>query len=107
VDFRGSLKILAIHQDDIKIKTNGGTTLTIKKIAFLKALKYLIVNGHFDKTKHCEIRSNQVYESAGPLCKVVRAPNGTMTITYILPILKFFGFVELANVNRLNSTWLT
>jgi hypothetical protein len=102
-----SFKIVAIGESSITIKTNQGTPIVIRKNAFLQAIKYLVINGHFDSKKHCEIRSNKDYKLAGPLCQFVREPNETMTITYILPILKFFGFVELANVNGLNSTWLT
>ncbi len=107
---KSEFRILSIdiEKDEIKIEIGiNRTNLTITKLALTKALKYLIAHGHFDQNTHCEIRSNNEYDEAGPLCKYVRESNEPRTITYILPILKFFGFVELANVNGLNSTWLT
>jgi hypothetical protein len=95
------------NEIQVKIGSEGDSYLTIAKSAFLEALKYLIKNSHFNEDNHCEIKSNNKYEKAGPLCQCVRLQTEPRKITYILPILKFFGFVELANVNGLNSTWLT
>jgi hypothetical protein len=104
---RSKFTVSQLIPDQATIQTGGGNPIVIKRDAFFKALKYLVANGHVESSSHCKIRSNKDYDAAGPLCQAVRSANGTMTITYILPMLKAMGLVEIAQIDGLDSTWLT
>jgi hypothetical protein len=100
-----SFMISASTIGTISITTERGSELTLERAAFHATLRYLILNGH-GVDNPCEIRSNDVYESAGPLCQAARdANNRTRVINYIVPILADLGFVAL-NGERPNSVWL-
>ena len=89
----------------ITIQTEGGSPIAITREAFVAAVQYLAEHGH-DVRNPCEIRSNQLAESAGPLCAVTREQNGgTRVINYIAPILASVGLVAIDS-DRPNSVWL-
>lgn len=78
--------------------------LSIDREAFEGALHYLVSHGH-NAASPCEIRSNKIYDEAGPLCRSARkAPNGQMNITYVLPILKKMGLVGI-EASRPSTAW--
>lgn len=107
---RSSFIIDEATHDAVRITTNGGTSMSIRRAAFEAVLLYLLEHGHHSTGRPCEIRSNQTYESAGPLCRAARDANqpnsgGTMVITYVLPILKAMGLVEIDHESRPGTTW--
>lgn len=100
-----SFGIAASTENTITITTEGGSNLVLERAAFHATLRYLILNRHSEENP-CEIRSNDVYERAGPLCQASRDTNSrTRVINYIAPILADVGFVRI-NGNRPNSVWL-
>lgn len=100
-----SFNITASSQSTITIITERGSTLVLQRAAFHSTLRYLILNSHRAENP-CEIRSNDAYEDAGPLCRASRDANGrTRVINYIAPILADVGFITI-NGNRPNSVWL-
>lgn len=82
--------------------------MTLRYDAFAKTLAYLAQNNHVAGNP-CLVSSNKAYRDAGPLCRAARDANepdgGTMVITYVLPILKKMGLVEIDHAIP-NSTWL-
>lgn len=101
---RSTFNVVETNQDGLTIRTSGGSPVPVTKDAFESALAYLLSHAHFDHTRPCEIRSNKDYEMAGPLCRSTREPKGTMTITYILPILEAMGLVGI-DPSIPSSTW--
>ncbi len=106
---KSSFTFNEVTNDEAHITTSGGTPMTIRRAAFEAALLYLVEHGH-SANKLCEIRSNNVYELAGPLCRAARDANqprsgGTMVITYVLPILKAMGLVEISHQSLPSTTW--
>lgn len=100
-----SFDITASSESTITITTEGGSNLVLERAAFHATLRYLILNRHGEGNP-CEIRSNDVYERAGPLCQASRDVNSrTRVINYIAPILADVGFITI-NGNRPNSVWL-
>jgi hypothetical protein len=98
-------KIANFGQEAVRIETEAGSPITIQRVAFLEALRYLLKHGH-DTEHPCEIRSNQVAEQAGPLCAATREVNGnTRVINYIVPILVEVGLLGVSGT-RPNTTWL-
>jgi hypothetical protein len=95
-------QIIKVESDKICIAPQN---ICINKDAFKAALHYLLAHGH-DQHSPCEIRSNNNWENAGPLCQESRSYNGGVRcINYILPILKFFGVVDI-NPQRPNKAWI-
>lgn len=100
-----SFDVTASSQSTITITTEGGSNLVLERAAFHSTLRYLILNLHNEENP-CEIRSNDVYDLAGALCRASRDANGrTRVINYIAPILADVGFITI-NGNRPNSVWL-
>lgn len=100
-----SFMISASTVSSITITTERGSELTLQRAAFHATLRYLILNGH-GVNNPCEIRSNDVYERAGPLCQAARDANDrTRVINYVVPIFADLGFVAV-NGERPNSVWL-
>lgn len=105
---RSSFSLEMFTDDVVRIRTSRGTPMEIRREAFETSLHYLMENGH-SRSHPCEIRSNMVYAESGPLCRVARDANqpasgGTMVITYVLPILKEMGLVEISEQIP-NTTW--
>lgn len=106
---KSSFTFNEVTNDEAHITTSGGTPITINRAAFEAALLYLVEHGH-SANDRCEIRSNKVYQEAGPLCRVTREANqpgseGRMVITYVLPILKAMGLVEISHESLPSTTW--
>jgi hypothetical protein len=100
-----SFGVTASSGSTITITTEGGSNLVLERAAFHATLRYLIQNRHGEGNP-CEIRSNDVYERAGPLCQTSRDANSrTRVINYIAPILADVGFITI-NGSRPNSVWL-
>lgn len=107
---KSSFTIDEATSDAVRITTNGETSMTIRRAAFEAALLYLVEHGHHSTNNPCEIRSSQTHELAGPLCRAAREANqpgtgGTRVITYVLPILKIMGLVEIDHESRPGTTW--
>lgn len=97
--------VVSSNQHSVEIATEGGSPLRIQREAFLVALRYLTANQH-NQDNPCEIRSNLLAKEAGPLCLATRAVNnGTMVITYIVPMLATTGLVDFRS-SRPNAVWL-
>jgi hypothetical protein len=96
--------IEAVNASNIVIKTDGGTLITIKRNAFEETLRYLLEHKHTDQNR-CPIGANKNNLNAGPLCIVARNTDGTMIISYLLPILAEMNLVGIDG-NRPNKTWL-
>ena len=97
-----TFKVAEVKQDRIVITLKD--ELSIDRQAFEGALHYLVSHGH-NSASPCEIRSNTMYEAAGPLCRSARkAPNGQRNITYVLPILKQMGLVGIGP-ERPSTAW--
>jgi hypothetical protein len=97
--------ITGVNPGAVIIETEAGSPLTIQRAAFIETLRYLVENRHV-ASHPCEIRSNQLSEQSGPLCRATRAVNGnTRVINYIVPILTAVGILECSG-KRPNSTWL-
>lgn len=97
--------ISSVGPNSVGITTEGGSSLMIQRIAFIEAIRYLVLNGH-SKTNPCEIRSHQHAENSGPLCAATRAVNGnTRVINYIVPILVAVGILGCRGA-RPNTAWL-
>ena len=100
-----SFQIQDVTPDEIHIATEAGSPLTLKRAAFLEAIRYLVTNGH-DSRHPCEIRSNQLAENSGPLCTTTRrVNNNTRVINYVVPILAAVGILGISG-SRPNTTWL-
>lgn len=100
-----SFSVVESSQASIKILTEKGSPLLIQREAFFQALRYLLANQHIPDNP-CEIRSNQIAESAGPLCRVTREVNsGTRVINYIVPLLAATGLVAVRS-SQPNAVWL-
>jgi hypothetical protein len=100
-----SFAVVSSDQDSISITTEGGFPLRIQREAFFTALLYLVTH-HHSQDSPCEIRSNQLAENAGPLCRATREVNsGTRVINYIAPILVTTGLVVIRS-SRPNAVWL-
>lgn len=79
--------------------------IIIYREAFVRAIHYLRVHNH-DINNPCEVRSNNDYNLAGPLCRASREANQNVRcINYVLPILSILGIVGI-DENRPNTTWL-
>jgi hypothetical protein len=80
--------------------------IVITKGAFEAALHYLHYHNHYQGNQ-CEIRSNNNYNNAGPLCQAARDMNThrRRCINYILPVLRQHGIVAI-NSRRPNTTWI-
>ncbi|WP_273028229.1 hypothetical protein [Massilia timonae] len=91
--------------NEVTITTSNDSSIKIRKQAFVSTIAYLLSNGHTQASSPCEIRSNKMYDEAGPLCRAARIENGTMTITYVLPVLKAMGLVDI-EPSRPSATWL-
>jgi len=106
---RKSLTVWQITPDEMHISTEGGTEMKITRSAFSASLNYLLEQGHV-ASHPCAIASDQLRSEAGPLCLAARDANsesgGTRVITYVLPILKEMGLVEI-NSEIPNTVWLT
>ena len=98
--------VAEVKQDKLAVTTSNDNMLPpIHRDYFVNALAYLLAHNH-TKTSPCEIRSNKVYEEAGPLCRSARAPgSGQMNITYVLPILAEMGLVGIGK-DVPSSAWL-
>lgn len=69
--------------------------ISISIESFIKALEFLVHNGH-NINNPIEIGSSNDPNEAGPLCKAARsANNNTRCINYILPILASSNYVGL------------
>lgn len=101
--------VTAVDSDEIRVQTEGETTMRLQHKAFIATLEHLQNFGP-DAKKPCRVGSNKSYERAGGLCKAAREANTisgtTMVITYILPILQRMGLVEI-NSDLPNTAWLT
>ena len=97
---------IANHSENfVVICTEEGSKIKINREAFAEALLYLIEYKH-GSSNPCEIRSSQILDKAGPLCKATRTLNGgTRVISYIVPILVSVGFLGVSGV-RPNAVWL-
>ena len=94
--------ISEVNENEICITPQA---ITISKASFINVLHYLRTNRHFSNN-HCEIRSNNDRNQAGPLCIVARDVNNNVRcINYIVPILRNYGLVGISG-NQPNSTWL-
>lgn len=90
-----SFDITASTESTITITTERGSALVLERAAFHSTLRYLVLNRHTEENP-CEIRSNDVYERAGPLCQASRDANSrTRVINYIVPILADVDFVRI------------
>lgn len=86
------------------ITTSGGNRIKISREQFHEAIRYLVANGHLGNDHTCEIRAN--LDDPGPLDSATRSlGNGTMVISYILPMLASTGIVGIDG-NRPNTTWI-
>lgn len=91
---RSEFMLEEVRSDSVTISLSN-STLKLEKEAFEGTLSYLLSHRH-DDASPCEIRSNKVYELAGPLCQAARkGPGSQMNITYVLPILKKMGLVDI------------
>jgi hypothetical protein len=100
-----SYTINSVTSTTVEIKTNGNSTLTIQRTAFIETLRYLVDNQH-TITNPCKIGSNQKEDKAGPLCRAARAVNsGMRVINYTVPILTALEILGM-NGKRPNTTWL-
>lgn len=100
-----SFTVVASNADTTTISTEQGTRLILERAAFHATLRYLAEHGH-GLENPCEIRSNNVYDDAGPLCRAARdANNRTRVINYIIPMLADVGLVRV-NGARPNTVWL-
>lgn len=95
-----------LDSDDsmIVIKTTGGTFIRIKRASFISAVFFLLSNGHVSQETSCRIGAN-ISQPAGLDAATRDHPNGTMVVSYVIPILAGTGIVEI-NIRRPNSTWL-
>lgn len=98
--------ITAVNNAGVKITTDGGTSITITRNAFMETLRYLLRNLHTNQNR-CQIGSNNDINQAGPLCLVARNANGVniMIISYLLPVLAHMNLVA-TDGGRPNTTWL-
>lgn len=91
---QSSFTVAEVQQDKIVITLGSKSDMSIDKVAFEGALRYLLEHGHHEGAK-CEIRSADRYEDAGPLCQAARGASRTRASTYVLPILKQMGLVGI------------
>lgn len=91
---QSTFRVADVQQDKVIITLNSGSPMSVGKEAFEGALRYLLEHGHHHGAQ-CEIRSAQRYEDAGPLCQAARIDRGTRLSTYVLPILKEMGLVDI------------
>ena len=106
---KAKFKLVSVHEDGAKIRAQDGegAAVNFTKASFQRGVAYLIEHGHIGSAKSCPIGSNLEYDKAGPLCQATRGdPTAQMNVTYILPILKRIGFVEISQ-SVPSSTWLT
>ena len=101
---RKSFNVATVQADGLTIATANNNPVRIPKQAFVSAIAHLVSGGH-SAASPCEIRSNKSYDEAGPLCQATRSENGTMTITYVLPVLKEMGLVDI-KPSIPTATWL-
>lgn len=92
-------------EDLVIIRTEQGSSIKVNRAAFEEALLYLVENKH-GNSNPCEIRSSQIFDKAGPLCRATRALNGgTRVISYIVPVLVSVGLLGVSGT-RPNTVWL-
>jgi hypothetical protein len=97
--------VISVVPESVTISSEAGSSITLRKAAFMETLRYLIVNGH-NADNPCVIGSNQNADDAGPLCVASRSANGnTRVISYIVPILAALGILGVSG-DRPNKTWL-
>lgn len=102
---QSTFRLSATGPNTLTVATSRNNPVTIRKEAFENALAYLLSHGHVDKASPCEIRASAVRENAGPLSQATHAQNEPMNITYVLPILKHVGLVDIEPAKP-SSTWL-
>lgn len=89
----------------MSIKTEGGSLIPIKRMAFEAALKHL-ADGMHDVDNPCRVGSR--YDQPGTLSRAASEGNGsrTVVIQYILPILHEGKFVGVYGGKPRNTAWL-
>jgi hypothetical protein len=102
---KSTFTVKEVRADELVITLKSKETMRIGKAAFEGALSYLLAHGHHTGAR-CEIRSSAKYEDAGPLCRATRT-NGTRNSTYVLPILKKMGLVDIdpGTSTRVSTAW--
>lgn len=98
--------VINVSEARVTIMTNGGNAINMNRASFVAAIGLLIDNNHYINNP-CVIGANKTIELAGPLCVATRTANDNtrMISSYIIPILRHIGLVDI-NGGRPNSTWL-
>lgn len=105
---RGEFIVESFTNDRVTVLV-AATRHVLLRSAFEDALNYLNLNGHGIENA-CLIESSNDPTRSGPLCLASRGTlsgtYGPRNITYVVPILKALGLVDIRS-SKPNSVWLT